>query len=1187
MASTHVVTISVGIATSSIANPTVITTLTPHGISTGASVTITGHTGSTPSINGTYTATRISNTQFSIPVNVTVAGIGGKATAARGILAESLEDIKSENSVGSFRCTIIASTIAFFEPAIGQEIVDLENGAGLFGGIIRKVTISAATTRLGGEIRLEIEAVSFDIYGSYRYVTATVPAGTSLKAAMTTYLLPYVTGYGVAIDAGQATGPTLPVAFVWDGVLWSECVRQLSDATLWPSAIDYAKQWSMVDPTTTFAPYDISTANRNASGGDTTVEVTQPDSTPNRIIVKYGTAVELSKTTNFVGDGVTTTFPLDYLINGPIPYTSTAGAVGLAVVAISGNESLGGTTAGLIWQYDPTVDPPTIFRSLGAPANLLAFSITYNVQFPQQVISENLADQAQRGIIEKIITEPDVYDRALAKVLGDNELASALAQPRTIKYPTKVVGILKPGMTQVFTVAERALAGVAGVITEVSTRHMKGSFTQRIVTAVEGTAVQTPVYRTVVQSWLGDGTATSTGPPSGSPVWIGPAGAEGDVQFWHNGVFGADTGLFTYDLTTHFFRANNIESQVGTNLLIRAKAPAQASGATAGKDLSLSASPATVGSGAGTAAGGAVTIIAGAAVGQTSGQASGGAVTITGGVSKGFSNGSVGGAINLAGGAGVHSGLGVQATGGAVNITGGAGDIGGQVIIKGGAGSTGIGASGDITIAGGNDNGGGSINPGSVTIKSGDLSNSSSTFGLVLITTGATFSSVGSPFTFGDGYLIKMFPAAYPTGPGNTHAQAPGGGVLIAGGAGQAGALTGIGGNDTAMAGGVLTLVGGVGGAETVAGSTRTGGAGGKVTITGGAGGAAPAAGGTTNIGGAGADVEIAGGTGGTGSTSNGAPGRVKISGLKYPLTDGSSGDTIVTDGAGTLSFAPGSGAINQLIGDVAAGPGAGSQVATLATVLGSPGVYGDASNTPVVTVDAKGRVTGISTVASSGASGSFVAAAPIVTTSNLTVVVNTGMVVPESLEIGAGFILTIEGGARLEITGPAVLAARLSPIQIDVVNTTAETALCTIPFPANFFSTAKQLVRVELCGDMQVNGGSDTLTFRIKLGTTVLYQDGGAWTNDADFTTWRLSLFLFGDPTGTTQYVNAQLSFGSRVTPTAGSGSINTTGFFYMLGGFATENPVSALNFSITVQHSAASASNRFRQFYSSIRFQ
>ena len=70
----------VPVTSSSVANPSIITTTVPHGLTVGGStqkVLISGHSGATPSINAEHVATYISATTFSIPVNVTVGGTGG------------------------------------------------------------------------------------------------------------------------------------------------------------------------------------------------------------------------------------------------------------------------------------------------------------------------------------------------------------------------------------------------------------------------------------------------------------------------------------------------------------------------------------------------------------------------------------------------------------------------------------------------------------------------------------------------------------------------------------------------------------------------------------------------------------------------------------------------------------------------------------------------------------------------------------------------------------------------------------------------------------------------------------------------------------------------------------------------------------------------------------------------------
>jgi len=55
---------------------------------------------------------------------------------------------------------------------------------------------------------------------------------------------------------------------------------------------------------------------------------------------------------------------------------------------------------------------------------------------------------------------------------------------------------------------------------------------------------------------------------------------------------------------------------------------------------------------------------------------------------------------------------------------------------------------------------------------------------------------------------------------------------------------------------------------------------------------------------------------------------------------------------------APGGSGITQLTGDVTAGPGSGSQAATLASTAVTPGTYGDSVTVSQITVDAKGRIT-------------------------------------------------------------------------------------------------------------------------------------------------------------------------------------------------------------------------------------
>ena len=74
--------VKVPIATSSVAAATVITTTVPHGLTDQDVVVIAGHSGSTPAVSGSYTATVTGPTTFTVPVNVSVGGTGGTVLRA-------------------------------------------------------------------------------------------------------------------------------------------------------------------------------------------------------------------------------------------------------------------------------------------------------------------------------------------------------------------------------------------------------------------------------------------------------------------------------------------------------------------------------------------------------------------------------------------------------------------------------------------------------------------------------------------------------------------------------------------------------------------------------------------------------------------------------------------------------------------------------------------------------------------------------------------------------------------------------------------------------------------------------------------------------------------------------------------------------------------------------------------------
>jgi hypothetical protein len=82
--------VAIPVTSSSVANPTTITTTIAHGLTTGNTIVITGHTGSTatPSLNNRgFAVTVTGTTTFTVTADVTVGGTGGqvvRVTSANG-----------------------------------------------------------------------------------------------------------------------------------------------------------------------------------------------------------------------------------------------------------------------------------------------------------------------------------------------------------------------------------------------------------------------------------------------------------------------------------------------------------------------------------------------------------------------------------------------------------------------------------------------------------------------------------------------------------------------------------------------------------------------------------------------------------------------------------------------------------------------------------------------------------------------------------------------------------------------------------------------------------------------------------------------------------------------------------------------------------------------------------------------
>lgn len=464
---------SVAVVSSSVADPTHIITAEPHGIVSGQTITIGSHVGSTPSINATYyVATRVSDVEFTIPVNVTVGGAGGQVN--RRLVGGNVFS-KAEYGLGGYGVT----------------------------PIVQRLNIADNSAK-----------------AERRYFNGVLIAGT-----LASMLGQLATACGFTLHALQPTGPTLTENITCEYALVRDVLDQLTSQTGYTWEFDEYDYLSMHDSSTVPAPVNVVDGNGVAIG-DIEVEPTRTNYA-NRVILRFmagGTTAYgyLGATDNFShGETVTiggqvytfrtvvTDVPGYVLLGGD----AAESIVNLSLATIKGPGS--GTiyaastvanTAAAGYQYG---SGGTILKTLALVASAAGNSIAVSTTAADASwyweggsaittlagggdpgiggdaisIAEDLTEQASHGIWEVIIDAENITNRDEADVQAAAYLATKILMPRTVRYNTYAIG-LKPGQSQTITVGDRDLDGVF-TITDVVHKHQSGNRILRSVTAVE------------------------------------------------------------------------------------------------------------------------------------------------------------------------------------------------------------------------------------------------------------------------------------------------------------------------------------------------------------------------------------------------------------------------------------------------------------------------------------------------------------------------------------------------------------------------------------------------------------------------------------------------------------------------------------------------------------------------------
>lgn len=297
------------ITSSSAANPTTITTVLNHGLVTGDSVTIYGH--SLSGVNGTWTVTVLSVNTFR--VSVLGGGTGGRYLATRKLAISGIGGGWTVNGRNTFTGDILSDNGAF-RPEMDDDVELTEDATLLFKGVVVKPVEKGLGGTPVAHISTRIECADFWVFTERLLVTYTYPGGANLLQVLTSLI--NVTGittyYGITLHPSQATGPTIAET-QWTFRYLNEVLEELTTASGgWVGSIDDQKRLRFIKPdlvAAATAPYNAVDNDGNVIG-DVEVEVDR-DKYANRIWVRCG-ANALEETTH----GVSATWPVGSSIGG-------------------------------------------------------------------------------------------------------------------------------------------------------------------------------------------------------------------------------------------------------------------------------------------------------------------------------------------------------------------------------------------------------------------------------------------------------------------------------------------------------------------------------------------------------------------------------------------------------------------------------------------------------------------------------------------------------------------------------------------------------------------------------------------------------------------------------------------------------------------------------------------------------
>lgn len=220
--------------------------------------------------------------------------------------------IRQANGRAALRCSILSED-GSYRPHVDDEIIITEDGEIEFAGFITAAP-EEGFRDLDVPIVTSIDAGDYNALTERLYVTASIPAGSTLKTALQA-ISPFIPG-GVVLHPSQVDGPVVG-EFAWEDVKTDVVLKELSDLLPgWAWEVNTSKQFRFFEVGTEAAPFNITSATVTIN--KVKVEPTR-EGFANRVIVR--TAAGARKTAE---DSSALTNPWELVVTAPDNTTDAA-----------------------------------------------------------------------------------------------------------------------------------------------------------------------------------------------------------------------------------------------------------------------------------------------------------------------------------------------------------------------------------------------------------------------------------------------------------------------------------------------------------------------------------------------------------------------------------------------------------------------------------------------------------------------------------------------------------------------------------------------------------------------------------------------------------------------------------------------------------------------------------------------